>query len=271
MKQTMLPFILGLALVAVVPGCSQKNHDGKPHAEDDHSHNADGSHSDSAQSFSGATHKDGTGITLLEETRKLLGIQTAEVQEQTLPRTIRFTARVFDGGRLAGDKAPSSSPLALGTVSTNDAILLRPGLPVNFNVASGNTVTGAVQRVSQLLASGEAEVIAALSTTTTTPQQGDFGQLTISVPGEKATLVVPREAVIRGTTGDLVYAVNGDAYTLTWVEIGTEANGMMEITDGLFAGDSVVTRGAMDLWLVELRAVKGGQGCCPAPPKKGKG
>jgi len=95
--------------------------------------------------------------------------------------------------------------------------------------------------------------------------------MTVSVPNAKATLVVPREAVIRGTSGNLVYAVNGDAYTLTWVEIGAEANGMVEITDGLFAGDSVVTRGAMDLWLVELRAVKGGQGCCPAPPKKGKG
>jgi hypothetical protein len=44
----------------------------------------------------------------------------------------------------------------------------------------------------------------------------------------------------------------------------------VEIKDGLLEGDQVVTRGAMDLWLVELRAVKGGQGCCPAPPVRGK-
>ena len=269
MRRTMLSFILGLALVAVIAGCSQKDH-GEPHGEVDHSHNADGSHADSAQSFSGATHKEGTGITLLEETRTLLGVQTAEVQEQVLPRTIRFTARVFEIGRLAGDKSPANS-LALGTVSTNDAAPLHPGLPVQFEVVSGSTVTGVVQQVSPSPAAGEAEVITAFSATTTTLKQGSFGQMTVSVPNAKATLVVPREAVIRGTSGNLVYAVNGHAYTLTWVEIGAEANGMVEITDGLFAGDSVVTRGAMDLWLVELRAVKGGQGCCPAPPKKGKG
>jgi multidrug efflux pump subunit AcrA (membrane-fusion protein) len=68
--------------------------------------------------------------------------------------------------------------------------------------------------------------------------------------------------------GDLVYVVNGDAYLLTWVELGARSGGLVEVTDGLLAGDSVVTRGAMDLWLVELRAQKGGQGCCPAPPKK---
>jgi multidrug efflux pump subunit AcrA (membrane-fusion protein) len=76
--------------------------------------------------------------------------------------------------------------------------------------------------------------------------------------------------VIHGATGDLVYVVNGDAYLLTWVELGSESGGWVEVIDGLLAGDRVVTRGAMDLWLVELRAQKGGQGCCPAPPKKGK-
>jgi hypothetical protein len=94
------------------------------HGEAGHGHNADGSHSDSAQSFSGATHKEG-GITLLEETRKLLGVQTVEVQEQILPRRIQFTARVFDVSN-------TKQTFATGTVSTNDAALLRAGLPVEF-------------------------------------------------------------------------------------------------------------------------------------------
>jgi membrane fusion protein (multidrug efflux system) len=83
-------------------------------------------------------------------------------------------------------------------------------------------------------------------------------------------MVVPRKSVIRGATGDLVYAVNGNAYLLTWVELGAESDNLVEVTKGLLPGDSVVTHGALNLWLIELRALKGGQGCCPAPPKKEK-
>lgn len=274
MKLALLNTLIILALAAGLSGCGHKG---------DHDHEADGhSHGDDSESFSGATHKEGTGITLLDETRELLGIQTAEVQEQALARKIRFPARVFDTGTGAALQA-------LGTMSTNDAALLRPGSPAQFQTTSSSNVTGVIQQVSQPLADGDAEVIVKLNGAPISesarseyqPQagsesgapvlkQGDFGEVSVSVPGEKSMLVVPREAVIRGVTGDLVYAVNGDAYILTWVETGAEADGWVEIKDGLFAGDSVVTRGAMDLWLVELRAVKGGQGCCPAPPKKGK-
>ena len=238
--------------------------------KDDHGHEADGhSHGDDAESFSGATHKEGTGITLLDETRKLLGIQITEVQEQALAREIRFTARVFAVG-VAAENQISAGQRVLGMVPTNDAALLRPGQPAQFQTASGVIVTGAIDRVSKPLADGEAEIIAAFHPAAIAPGQGDFGEVTVPAPGEKRVLVVPRGAVIKSTSGNLVYAVNGDAYILTWVEVGAEANGLVEIKDGLLTGDSVVSHGAMELWLVELRAVKGGQGCCPAPPKKGE-
>lgn len=266
MKPTMILTTSVLMLAVALSGCGRSNHHSDADGEDGHSHGADGSHSDSAQSFSGATHKEGTGITLLDETRQLLGIQTTDVQEQVLPRTIRIAARVFETGNNA-----AAAMLVSGTIATNDAMFLHSGLPVQFQTTSSTTVTGVIQQVTRSLVNGEAEVIAAFATIPPALKQGDSGEVTISIPGERNVLVVPREAVIKGTSGNLVYAVNGDAYTLTWVEVGAEANGLVEIKDGLFAGDSVVTRGVMDLWLVELRAVKGGQGCCPAPPKKGKG
>jgi hypothetical protein len=246
-------FLLALALT----GCGHKEGD-HAHHDGDHSHGgAHGhSHGDDAESFSGATFKEGTGITVLDETRKSLGLQTAEVAEQTLPRKIRFVAHMF------GAKGET----ALGTVPVQEATLLRTGLPVLL-MSSARATTGEVQRVTKPLANDEAEVIVALRSATTL-KNGDFGEAVVSVPGEKSALVIPREAVIRGAMGDLVYVVNGEAYLLTWVELGAESGGLVEVTDGLLAGDSVVTRGAMDLWLVELRAQKGGQGCCPAPPKK---
>jgi len=270
MKPTMISVMAAILLAVALSGCGHKEHHGDSQGEAGHSHGADGSHSDSAQSFSGATHKEGSGITLLDETRKSLGILTDEVQEQVLPRSIRFAARVFDAGTLADDLAPSDA-LALGLVSTNDAALLHAGQVLQFQAASGMTATGVVQQVSQPLAGGEVEVIAAIPSPAMQFRLGDSGEVTISVSDQKTALVVPREAVIKGANGDLVYVVNGEAFTMTWVQLGAEAGGLVEITDGLLAGDSVVTKGAMDLWLVELRAVKGGQGCCPAPPKKGKG
>lgn len=314
------------AIAVIVSGCGPNQDHSHSDSEEGHSHSADGSHSDSAQSFTGATHKE-DGITLLDETRDLLGIQTTEVQEKVLPRTIRFAARVFDA-------RDAETPQASGVVSKDDAVLLRPGLPVQFRTASEVTVTGVIQQVTQPLANGEAEVVVVLSrggrpeskwsnarphplpeperrspdrlvsnsgerqadleigapshsgvqsgndegghsakhpSSSSALSHGEFGDVTVSVPGEKASLVVPREAVIKATNGNLVYVVNGNAYTLTWIDLGAEADGWVEVADSLFAGDRVVTRGVMDLWLVELRAVKGGQGCCPAPPKKGAG
>lgn len=263
---------LGAAAVLVFSGCKREHSHAHHDAEHSHGGGHGHSHSDDAESFSGATHKEGKGITLLDETRKLLGIQTAEVREQTLPREIRFVVRVFGLSQsevrpIANDNL--AGQLSLGTVPAAEAALLRAGSPAQLKTRSGATVTGEVQRVTRPLAAGDSEVIVAFRSVKPL-QSGEFAEVFVSVPGDKNALVVPQESIIRGATGDLVYVVNGNAYLLTWVTLGSEADGLVEATDGLLAGDSVVTRGAMDLWLIELRAMKGGQGCCPAPPAKGK-
>jgi len=251
----LIKFAAALILALALAGCGHKEGDHDHAHGDDHGH----SHGDDAESFSGATFKDGEGITLLDETRKLLGLRTAEVTEGALPREIRFIVGMLG----------AKDGTALGTLPLDQASLLRPELPVRIKTSSGAIVTGEVRRVSRPLANDEAEVLVSFHSTPALAL-GEFGEATVSVPGGKSNLVIPREAVIRGAMGDLVYVVNGDAYLLTWVEPGAESGGLVEIADGLLAGDSVVTQGAMDLWLVELRAQKGGQGCCPAPPKKEK-
>jgi multidrug efflux pump subunit AcrA (membrane-fusion protein) len=66
---------------------------------------------------------------------------------------------------------------------------------------------------------------------------------------------------LRAVDGTFVYAVNGDSYFRTAVKVGAESESMVEITDGLLAGDAVVTKPVDVLWLIELRATKGGGGC----------
>ena len=87
-----------------------------------------------------------------------------------------------------------------------------------------------------------------------TPGQKQRG----STEREEAVAAIPQSALLRTTEGSFVYAVNGDAYFRTAVKTGAEVDGWIEITDGLLAGDQVVTRPVETLWLIELRATKGG-------------
>lgn len=83
-----------------------------------------------------------------------------------------------------------------------------------------------------------------------------------------AILVVPKSAVLNTTAGKLVFVENGGHYKRTAVKEGRVFGDVVEITDGVYEGDEVVTDAAQTLWLIELRAVKGGKGCCPMPGAK---
>jgi len=58
--------------------------------------------------------------------------------------------------------------------------------------------------------------------------------------------------------GTFVYVVNGNFYLRTAVKTGARSTDFVEITDGLYAGDVVVTTPVNQLWLSELRLTKGG-------------
>jgi multidrug efflux pump subunit AcrA (membrane-fusion protein) len=78
------------------------------------------------------------------------------------------------------------------------------------------------------------------------------------VPAGDPVTVVPREALLRTAEGVFVYVANGPAYLRTPVVTGAEDGSHVGIVDGLYAGDVVVTRAVEALWLIELRATKGG-------------
>lgn len=86
----------------------------------------------------------------------------------------------------------------------------------------------------------------------------------------EAVLVVPKSAVLETTAGASVYVANGEHYKRSNVKVGRAFGDVVEITEGVCEGDEVVTGAAQTLWLIELRAVKGGKGCCPMPDAKGK-
>jgi hypothetical protein len=83
---------------------------------------------------------------------------------------------------------------------------------------------------------------------------------TESFPGGDVT-AIPAAALLRTVRGDFVFVANGGWLLRTPIKTGATHGLSIEITDGLYEGDRVVTRGVRALWLAELQAVNGGVGC----------
>lgn len=79
--------------------------------------------------------------------------------------------------------------------------------------------------------------------------------------GGHVMLVIPADALLRTVRGDFVFVDNGGWFLLTPVVAGTVQDGRVEVRDGLYEGDIVVTRGVRKLALAEIQALNGGVGC----------
>ena len=255
-----LRFIASLSALLVSAslfvGCSRKEGDGKEEA-----HAKDDGHGHEEESPSGASFKAGKGVMVVDETRKILGIEVADVSEHKLPNQVRLTVQVFGEKHhhlLNSDDHTGCDVHGSGFVSANTAAVVKPGQPVELLKSTNAPLRGVVLSVQKALALGESEVVIGVSNSAAALKPGEFAPARINVPRDEAVAAIPQSALLRTSEGTFVYAVNGDAYFRTAVKVGSEADGWVEITDGLLAGDSVVTKPVQTLWLIELRAVKGG-------------
>ena len=237
-------------------GCGHKEGDGKEEA-----HGKDDGHGHGEESPSGASFKAGKGVIVAEETKKLLGVEVADVAERKLPNQIRFTVQVFGEKHhhLLNQEDHSGCDVhGSAFLPADAAAVVKAGQPVNVLKNTNSPLGGVVLAVQKALTLGESEVVIGISNATTALKAGEFVPARINLPRDEAVAVIPQAAVLRTSEGTFVYAVNGDAYFRTAVKVGAEADGWVEITDGLLAGDQVVTKPVETLWLIELRATKGG-------------
>jgi hypothetical protein len=240
-------------------GCGHKEGDGHDHGKE--AHGKDDGHGHGEESPSGASFKAGKGVIVTEETKKLLGVEVADVTERKLPNQVRFTVQVFGEKHhhLLNQEDHSGCDVhGSGFVSTNTAAIVKSGQPVELLKSTNAPLGGVVLAVQKALALGESEIVIGVSNATAALKSGEFVPARINLPRDEAVPVIPQPALLRTSEGTFVYAVNGDAYFRTAVKVGSEADGWVEITDGLLAGDQVVTTPVQTLWLIELRATKGG-------------
>lgn len=244
----------------LLAGCGQKEGDKHDHEKEKAEGKGD-AHGHEDGSPSGASFKPGKGVILTDETRKILGVEVVDVTQQKLPMEFRFSVQVFGEKHhhaLNSEDHSGCDVHGSGLVPFNEAASVKAGLPVQLLKATNIVAIGVVLAVQKALALGETEIVVGMSNAATVLKPGEFLSATISLPRAEAVTVVPRSAVLRTSEGTFVYAVNGDAYFRTAVKVGSQADALAEITDGLLAGDQVVTKPVETLWIIELRATKGG-------------
>lgn len=243
MKRLLLHFAGALAATALA-GCGHK-------AGDEHA----GKVMEGAVEI-GVLYHPKKGLLIPAETAKFIGLETVDVVERPVNASREIFARVF---RAATTSEPRA--LASAAVAVADANLLRTGL-------AGTTSTGAlaatVLRVDRTHEpqSGMVEVILQVEDTARLLADGAFVGIRFTTTLTNAVTAAPRTALFHTTEGDFVYAVSGDYFLRTAVKLGRMDSEFAEVTEGLYAGDKVVVRPVMTLWMTELHSVNGGDACC---------
>lgn len=254
MSSKLCSLFLGLAL-AFAAGCQEKHKEGDGHDHDhdyDHGpqkeekgHDHEG-HKHEEGENAGASFKPDVGLQLSDEVRRLMELQTAESSVRTVTPSVRLNAQVYqqrDKGSLASALVPVATSIPL-----ESAVTLRS--------VEGKTYAGKITAIHTNSAAtlGGAEVLLSLAEPlpVNTQLEGSF-----TLPSRQ-TLQVPQSAVLRTAEGTFVYRQNSNAFLRATVQLGESSAGMVEVLGGLSAGAEIVAHPVQTLWLIELRAVKGG-------------
>lgn len=213
------------------------------------------------ESPSGASFKAGKGVMLTDETKEILGVEIADVIEEKLPQVIRFNIQVFGEKHHFETEDIDHSGCEIhgsGLLPPDEAAPIQEKQAVKLQTSSGEVLDGFVVAVKKGIAFDEIEIIVGITSAGAKLKDGEFLTATITLPSDEVAAVIPRSALLNSSQGLFVYVVNGDAYIRTPVKVGSKSDDKVTIADGLFDGDQVVTKPVETLWLIELRATKGG-------------
>lgn len=207
-----------------------------------------------------ASFKEGVGILLGDESKRALALEIAEVEERAVPADVRITAQVYREVREASQNEgePSGYAYASAWIEPSVVSLLPAG--TELAVVGHPGATGTVLRTDHTAASigGRLELLVQLRDPSHGWALGEFAVVTPRRNGGAIATVVPRSAVLDTAFGPFVYVANGHAFLRVPVVTGARHEEVIEIADGLYAGDVVVVRPVESLYLIELRATKGG-------------
>lgn len=257
--------LLALALSASIIGCGPKSAehtggDGHDHAEKEGGTHGD--HDDHGEEAVGAKFAEGKGVSLIDETKRAIGLETVEAEERKLTPLVSIEAQIYraanEPSRANGERTGFAYAAAL--LSSTLANKLKPGdaAMLSSQQIEYPATVWKIDPASKDAVNNE-EVIIEISDPQSTLHVGNFvsGSVTQS-GGTDSVVAVPRSAVLETSTGKFAYVENSGNFLRTPVSTGAENADFIEITDGLYSGDVVASKPVETLYLIELRATKGG-------------
>ncbi len=191
----------------------------------------------------GAQFRKGQGLSLTDEMKKSIGFKTAEVTEEEISSTITL------------DLTATTTHEARGPLTPLQGTSIKSGMEIT--IAS---IKGTVKSVEKIPfgAPGDLEAIVSISESLA---PGNSYQGTVHLPSTGPVAAVPASALLTTAEGTFVYALNEKAYIRTPVKTGASNDKFVEITEGLYSGDEIVTTPVMSLWMAELQVLRGGKAC----------
>lgn len=137
----------------------------------------------------------------------------------------------------------------LGQLSVGQAVRVRPAS------GSNQVLNGRIDLIGSVVADTRTvPVRVALSDDAGLLKPGQFVTLEILTDQTpRAAIALPRAAIVDANGQPTVYIQNGQSFEPVSVTLGRESGDQVEITEGLFEGDRVVTQGAPLLYAQSLR------------------
>ena len=209
-----------------------------------------------------AHFKEGRGVGLPDSMCKSLGVKIADVTEQKIAPRIRIPLHVLRG--TDGIQPVSNTPVtveASGWITGEQAKKIQAGMPAQLLLPAGQSQPGVVQRLEKAAYSALGDFEVAVSTEA--PLKTGTPVTAIIEPASTGEVVaVPRSAVMKTAEGEFVYVVNEKYFARTAVQTGARNDELIEIVEGLYAGDQIVVAQVTPLWMTELQTLRAGQSCC---------
>lgn len=195
----------------------------------------------------GIKYDEKQGLNVTPFSAKVLGLEMADVEEKVLVTERTLQLRTFDLSADGRARASAWIPAA-------DASQIDRDTPVSLE-------NGIVARVTEIAKeiNDQVEVIVEIPSGDPPVKVGKFLAGTVRVQSQGEVVVVPKKAVVKSAEGPFAYADNSGWTIRTPVEIGLENEDEIEIVDGLYYGDRIVTHPVITLWMAELQLLKSGK------------
>lgn len=196
----------------------------------------------------GAQFKEGEGLSLTDEMKKSIGLTVADVVEEKVSHgvTLNITAEA--------DK------MASGWISPEEAKGLKEGMDLELKCSTGGVVKGKLERIMTTSAGSLGDVEISVKTEESIVT-GSALTARIQHPAGDEVPVIPASALLKTAEGNFVYTSNGKFFVRTPIKIGASDGKVVEVADGLYSGDQVVTSAVKSLWMAELQILRGGKAC----------